>query len=61
MDEMKAVAGNVYVCTDDGTYGFHGNGCQQLQALIDEENIMMYVSQSDDDHDEIRYNPYQEA
>ena len=27
MDEMKAVAGNVYVCTD---------GCQQLQALIDE-------------------------
>ena len=36
MDEMKAVAGNVYVCMDDGTYGFHGNGCQQLQALIDE-------------------------
>ncbi len=36
MDEMMAVAGNVYVCTDDGTYGFHGNGCQQLQALIDE-------------------------
>ena len=36
IDEMKAVAGNVYVCTDDGTYGFHGNGCQQLQALIDE-------------------------
>ena len=36
MDEMKAVAGNVYVCTDDGTYGFHGNGCQQLRALIDE-------------------------
>ena len=36
MDEMKAVAGNVYVCTDDGTYGFHGNGCQQVQALIDE-------------------------
>lgn len=36
MDEMKAVAGKVYVCTDDGTYGFHGNGCQQLQALIDD-------------------------
>ena len=36
MDEMKAVAGNVYVCTDYGTYGFHGNGCQQLQALIDD-------------------------
>jgi len=39
MDEMKAVAGNVYVCTDDGTYGFHGNGCQQLQALIDEGKL----------------------
>ena len=38
IDEMKAVAGNVYVCTDDGTYGFHGNGCQQLQALVDEGN-----------------------
>ncbi len=36
MDEMKAEAGNLYLCTDDGTYGFHGNGCQQLQALIDE-------------------------
>ena len=36
IDEMKAVAGNVYVCTDDGTYGFHGNGCQQLQALVDD-------------------------
>jgi ferredoxin--NADP+ reductase len=34
-EEMKAVAGNVYVATDDGSYGFHGNGCQQLQALVD--------------------------
>ena len=31
IDEMKAVAGNVSVTTDDGTYGFHGNGCQQLE------------------------------
>ena len=36
IDEMKAVAGNVYVRTDDGTYGFHGNGCQQLEALVNE-------------------------
>ena len=34
-DEMKSVAGNLYVTTDDGSYGFHGNGCQQLQALAD--------------------------
>ena len=35
-DEMKSVAKNVYVATDDGSYGFHGNGCQQLQTLVDE-------------------------
>ena len=36
IDEMKAVAKNVYVATDDGSYGVHGNGCAQLQALYDE-------------------------
>ena len=35
-EEMKAVAGNVYVCTDDGSYAFHGNGSQQLEALVNE-------------------------
>jgi ferredoxin--NADP+ reductase len=35
-EEMKSVAGHLYVTTDDGSYGFHGNGCQQLQALSDE-------------------------
>ena len=34
IDEMKAVAGNVYVTTDDGTYGHHGNGCTQLEELV---------------------------
>lgn len=34
-EEMKAVAGRVFVTTDDGSYGFHGNGCQQLEALVD--------------------------
>ena len=33
IDEMKAVAKNVYVTTDDGSYGFHGNGCNQLETL----------------------------
>jgi len=36
IDEMKAVAKNVYVTTDDGTYGFHGNGCAQLEALYND-------------------------
>ncbi|MBE5891343.1 MAG: sulfide/dihydroorotate dehydrogenase-like FAD/NAD-binding protein [Lachnospiraceae bacterium] len=35
-EEMKSVAKNLYVTTDDGSYGFHGNGCNQLQALYDE-------------------------
>ncbi|MBR1628815.1 MAG: sulfide/dihydroorotate dehydrogenase-like FAD/NAD-binding protein [Lachnospiraceae bacterium] len=36
IDEMKSVAKEVYVTTDDGTYGFHGMGTDQLQALYDE-------------------------
>ena len=36
IDEMKAVAKEVYVTTDDGSYGFHGMGTDQLQALYDE-------------------------
>ena len=36
IDEMKSVAKNVYVTTDDGSYGFHGMGTNQLQALYDE-------------------------
>ncbi len=31
-DEMKKVA-NVYVCTDDGSYGFHGNTCDMINEL----------------------------
>lgn len=36
VDEMEKVAGNLYVTTDDGSYGFHGMGTNQLQALIDD-------------------------
>lgn len=35
-DEMSKVATEHYICTDDGSFGFHGNGCQQLQALVDD-------------------------
>ncbi len=35
-DEMKAVAKNCYICTDDGSFGFKGVGTAQLQALYDE-------------------------
>ncbi|MGL4731319.1 MAG: sulfide/dihydroorotate dehydrogenase-like FAD/NAD-binding protein [Clostridium sp.] len=34
-DEMKAVAGNVYTCTDDGSYGFKGMVTNQLEELVE--------------------------
>lgn len=35
VDKMRDVAHNLYVTTDDGSYGFHGMGTNQLQALVD--------------------------
>ena len=35
-EEMRAVCKNLYVTTDDGSYGFKGTGTAQLQALWDE-------------------------
>ena len=34
-DEMKAVSNNLYITTDDGSYGFKGFVTQKLQELID--------------------------
>ncbi len=36
VEEMREVATNLYVTTDDGSYGFHGMGTNQLQALYDQ-------------------------
>lgn len=36
VDEMKKAAKNLYVTTDDGTYGYHGMGTNQLQELWDQ-------------------------
>ena len=36
-DEVKAVAQNLYVSTDDGSYGFHGVGSKLLEKLINED------------------------
>lgn len=35
-EEMKAVADNVYVATDDGSYGFKGMVTNRLQTLVEE-------------------------
>ncbi len=38
VEEMRKVAKNLYVTTDDGSYGFHGMGTNQLQELVDNGN-----------------------
>ncbi len=39
VEEMRKVAANLYVTTDDGTYGFHGMGTNQLQELVDNGKV----------------------
>ena len=36
-EEMKAVAGNLYVCTDDGSYGHAGMVTSRVEKLVKEE------------------------
>ena len=36
-EEMEKVAGNMYICTDDGSAGFHGLVTARLEQLINEE------------------------
>ena len=38
-EEFKRVAKNLYVCTDDGSYGFHGLVTEKLKELIEIEKI----------------------
>ena len=37
-DEMKAVSNNLYICTDDGSYGSKGFVTDKLKALIESGN-----------------------
>ncbi|MDE5704230.1 MAG: sulfide/dihydroorotate dehydrogenase-like FAD/NAD-binding protein, partial [Bacteroidales bacterium] len=36
-DEMRKVAGNLYLCTDDGTLGFNGRVTDLMKDLIDNQ------------------------
>lgn len=36
-EEMRAVAGNLYVCTDDGSYGHAGMVTSMIEKLVKEE------------------------
>ena len=36
LEEEMSKVGNLYVCTDDGSYGFHGVGTAMLEKLVSE-------------------------
>jgi glutamate synthase (NADPH/NADH) small chain len=36
-DEFKEVSENLYVCTDDGSYGFNGKVTEMLQQLVEKD------------------------
>ena len=36
-EELKKVSGNLYVTTDDGSYGFKGTGSDMLKDLVDNQ------------------------
>lgn len=37
-DSMRKLTPNVYVCTDDGSYGFHGNVNDQIKELVNHQH-----------------------
>jgi ferredoxin/flavodoxin---NADP+ reductase len=38
-NELKSLCGEVYPCTDDGSYGFHGFVTQRLEQLIKSQHV----------------------
>ena len=38
LEEEMSKVGNLYLCTDDGSYGFHGMGTNQLEELVNKGN-----------------------
>jgi ferredoxin--NADP+ reductase len=36
-EAMGKVADNLYICTDDGSYGFKGNGCNMLTEIVENQ------------------------
>ncbi|MBQ3882584.1 MAG: sulfide/dihydroorotate dehydrogenase-like FAD/NAD-binding protein [Bacteroidales bacterium] len=43
-DKMEKVCDNLYLCTDDGSYGFHGLVTAQLEALCAEKGYTTMVA-----------------
>ena len=61
-DEMKAVAGNYYPCTDDGTYGHAGMVTTMIEKLVERrQEIRRLCCNRTHDYDEICLPPDKEA
>jgi len=43
-DEMRKYSNHTYICTDDGSYGFHGFVTQQLQELLTQETYDLIIT-----------------
>ena len=43
-DELNQVSDELYICTDDGSYGHHGFVTDVLEDLVDEEDIDLVVA-----------------
>ena len=42
-DELRAICDDVFPCTDDGSYGFHGFVTQRLEKMIAEGSVGMVL------------------
>ena len=62
MEEEMSKVGNLYLCTDDGSYGFKGVGTAMLEKLVSRgPSLRSVCSHRTDDHDEIRLSDHEEA
>ena len=50
---MKVAAGNLYITTDDGSYGTSWYGYKVIEDLVEEGNLYKNVFHRTDDYDEI--------
>ena len=62
-DKLKAVAGNLYVTTDDGSYERKGMVTEVIKDLVENQGKKydVCVAHRTNDHDEIRMSPYKET
>ena len=53
-DEMKAASNELYVCTDDGSYGHHGFVTDVMREKLESEDVKLVGWHRPGTHDEIR-------